>query len=73
MGPFATAIAYGCLVALRWLLWITAGLLLVLLVTQYLRGDDWARPGGNVLLALALTAAGWLSGFVAERILRASR
>jgi hypothetical protein len=73
MGPFATAIAYGCLTALRWLCWITAGLLVVLIITQYLRGDDWARPGGNALLGAGMAAAGWLSGFVAERIVRASR
>lgn len=73
MGPFATAIAYGCLTALRWLLWGTAGLLAVLIVTQYFRGDDNARPLGNAIVALGMTAGGWLSGFAAERLLRASR
>lgn len=74
MGPVATAVAIGCLTALRWLIWAAAGLLVVLIVVQVLRGDVWAQPVPNALVALGLAVGGWLAGFVADRLAsRASR
>jgi len=70
MGPMATAIAAGCLTAMRWLLWLTTGLLLLLIVVQYFRGDVAAQPQSNAILALALFALGALSGWIARRLLR---
>ncbi len=70
MGPMATAIAAGCLSAMRWLLWLTTGLLLLLIVVQYFRGDVGAQPQSNALLALALFVLGALSGWIARRLMR---
>lgn len=68
MGPVATAVAMGCLTALRWLTWVAAGLLLVLIAVQFLRGDEGAQPVANALVALGLAAGGWLAGFVADKL-----
>lgn len=72
MGPVATAVAIGCLTALRWLLWLAAALLVILVAVQFLRGDDWAQPGPNALAALVLAAAGWLAGYVADKLAAAA-
>ena len=60
MGPFASTVLYGCLEALKWLLWATAGLLVVLIVTQALRGDADARPLVNLAMAGAFLVGGAL-------------
>lgn len=70
MGPVATAIAVGCLTALRWLLWLTAALLVVLIAMQFARGDQWAQPGANAALAAAMAVGGWLSGYAADWLTR---
>lgn len=70
MGPVATAIAVGCLTALRWLLWLTAALLVVLIATQYVRGDQWAQPTANAALAAVMALAGWASGYAADWLTR---
>ena len=68
MGPIATAVAVGCLTVLRWLLWLAATLLVVLIVVQYFRGDQDQRPASIALIALGFVAAGCLSGFIARRL-----
>ena len=68
MGPLSTAILIGCLNGLRWLLLLAAGLLLILVVTQALRGDADAAPAPLLILAAALCAMGEISGFVARRL-----
>jgi hypothetical protein len=68
MGPFATAIATGCLDALRWLLWLVAALLLALVVVQYARGDEGASPLQMIALAAVAVVAGVTCGLVSTRI-----
>lgn len=68
MGPVATLIAAACLEALKWLLWATAGLLLVLLVVQWARGDAEARPMAVTLLGLGFAVAGFVCGWASARL-----
>lgn len=70
MGPIASAIAIGFLEAVRWLLWIAAALLVVLIVVQALRGDAGASPLANAIAALAMAAGGWACRWAAAWILR---
>jgi hypothetical protein len=73
MGPLSTAILAGCLQALRWLLWLTALLVLILVAAQAWRAEEIARPLANVIIALGLVAAGWGSEYIARVILRRAR
>ncbi len=68
MGPFSRAILIGCLDALRWLFWLGAGLLVLLVVVQAFRGDADALPKSNLAGAAALAALGWLCGFAARKL-----
>ena len=68
MGPFATAIATGCLDALRWLLWLVAALLVALVVAQYARGDQSASPLQLIALAGVAVVAGFACGLVSSRV-----
>jgi lipoprotein signal peptidase len=72
MGPLATGILIGCLAGLRWLLWLVAFLLAVLLIVHAIRGDAGANPLQTGLLVLFFGGLGWVSGFVSARILAAS-
>ncbi len=67
MGPLPTAILIGCLNGLQWLLWLAGGLLLIMVVTQSLRGDSDAMPLANLAVALVLFAGGALSGYFARK------
>lgn len=58
MGPVSLTIMRAGLQVLQWLLWGTAGLLLVLVVTQSIRGDSDAVPGTNLMLAGFFAVAG---------------
>lgn len=69
MGPLASAVLIGCLNGLQWLLWLTAGLLLLLVVTQFLRGDADAMPVPNLIGAIALAILGYICGFAARKLL----
>lgn len=71
VGPVATLIATACLEALKWLFWITAGLLAVMIVVQGLRGDAHARPLASAVLGLGFAAAGLACGWLAARLRRA--
>jgi hypothetical protein len=60
---FARSMAIACLTVTRALCWITGGLLLLLTLVQFVRGDIDARPvmtlsSGLVFVALGL-AASW--------------
>ncbi|MFY8038373.1 MAG: hypothetical protein ACOVN4_01730 [Bosea sp. (in: a-proteobacteria)] len=60
---FARSMAIACLTVMRALCWITGGLLVLLTLVQFVRGDLDARPvmtmsSGLVFVALAL-AASW--------------
>ena len=69
MGPFSTAVAIGCLAALRWLFWLTGALMALLIVKQWLSGEEVVASLG--LGALCFAALGWLSGFAAQQIEKA--
>jgi hypothetical protein len=69
MGPFATAVLSACLQALRYLLWITAGLLVALAAVQALRGDPSFKPLTLVFLALLFAIGGFVSGRAASALL----
>jgi hypothetical protein len=68
MGSFSLAVAVGCLDALRWLLWGTALLLMLLIVVQFLRQDEDAVPAANAMLSAGLAIAGGASGWMARRL-----
>ena len=69
MGPLPTAILIGCLEGLKWLLWLAAGLLVILVVTQALRGDADALPVPNLIVAAAMFCAGVVCAYVARRLM----
>ena len=60
MGPFPRALMVACPTVLRWLLMITAGLLLILIVVQYLRGDEGAAPVPLLAMAALMAAGAWV-------------
>lgn len=66
MGPFSSAVAIGCLTALRWLFWLTAALCAALIAKQMMAGDGLLP--GLALTVLAFAVLGWLSGFAAQYI-----
>ena len=71
MGPFPRAILIACFTVLKWLCWITAALLLLLIASQYMRGD-LVTPGQFALAALGMAVFGWVCGRAAgwfERLL----
>jgi phosphatidylglycerophosphate synthase len=66
--PIARAVLSGCLTALRWMLWVTAVLLLVLFVIAYLRptGESPLRP---IAVGIVVSAVcGWISGRLARLV-----
>ncbi|GGH24855.1 hypothetical protein GCM10007036_31560 [Alsobacter metallidurans] len=65
---FSTAVASACLTVLQWLLWLTAGLLLLLLVVQSLRGDADAQPVTTAVMAVAAGVLGWMFGAAGRRL-----
>ena len=67
---FSTAVASACLSVLQWLLWLTAGLLLLLIVVQALRGDADAQPGTTAMMAVLAGAVGWMFGAAGRRLAR---
>jgi hypothetical protein len=66
MGDFPRAILIACLQVLRWLLFATAALMLVLLIVQQLRGDPGAVPVQLGIGAILMLAAGIICGRAAR-------
>lgn len=66
MGDFSRAIMVACLQVLRWLLFVTGGLMLLLVVVQQVRGDDGAAPLSLGIAALAMLAGGYICGKAAS-------
>ena len=63
------AVLSGCLNGLRWLFWIVAGLFVLLVAVQTLRGDGDALPQSNLLVATLFAAAAWACGYAARKLL----
>lgn len=70
MGPISTVVLAGCLQALQWLSWAIAGLLVLLVAVQALRGDAGAQPLANVIVAAAFLLGGVVSGLLGRAILK---
>ncbi len=68
MGPVATAVLSGCLQALKWLLWLVAALLLILVAVQYFRGDAAAKSVANLVTMAVFAGAGLVAHLVAVKI-----
>lgn len=56
---------------MKWLFAVTAGLLVILTVTQYFRGDEGARPALNLSLAAGFLVLAIGSRWVARRVQKA--
>ncbi len=66
--PLARAVLSACLTALRWMLWVTAALLLALFVIAYLRteGESPLRPIAFGIVVSAI--GGWICGRLARHV-----
>lgn len=62
----ARAVAVACLTVLKWMLWLVAVLLLVLIVAQYLRAEE-GEPLRQLLGAGIAGVFGGVCGYLAER------
>ena len=62
MGPFATAILVGCLQGMKYLLWLVAVLLLMLVLAQWLRGESAFKLVLLSFMALLALGGGLVSG-----------
>lgn len=65
----ARAVATACLTVLKWMLWLVAVLLLLLIVTQYFRGEE-VQVQAQLTGAAVAGAIGWLCGYLAGRFAR---
>lgn len=69
MGPFATAILAGCLQGMKYLLWLVAVLLLMLVLAQWLRGESAFKLALLSFMALLALGGGLVSGRAAAALL----
>jgi len=69
MGAFATAILVGCLQGMKYLLWLVAVLLLMLVLAQWLRGESAFKLALLSLMALLALGGGLVSGRAAAALL----
>ena len=69
MGPFATAILVGCLQGMKYLLWLVAVLLLMLVLAQWLRGESAFKLALLSFMALLALGGGLVSGRAAAALL----
>lgn len=69
MGPFATAILAGCLQGMKYLLWLAAVLLLMLLLVQWIRGESAFKLAILSIIALLALGGGFVSGRAAAALL----
>ncbi len=63
------AVAIACLTVLKWLLWITGGLLVILALKQYF-GLDASGVVKSVLLGAGSFLVGWVCKILAARFER---
>lgn len=68
MGPVARMIIYTGLLVLKGLLWLASGLLIVLVVVQYFRGDAHANPGLHFVLAAIFLLVGLVADYLGRKI-----
>lgn len=69
MGPFATAILVGCLQGMKYLLWLVAFLLVMLLLVQWMRGDSAFKLIIFSIVAVLALGGGFVSGRAAAALL----
>jgi hypothetical protein len=66
--PVARAVLSGCLIALKWMLWVTAAVLLVLFVIAY-RSRLGESPLKPIAFGIAMSlGGGWLCGRIARAV-----
>jgi hypothetical protein len=63
----ARAAAVACLTVLKWMLWLTGGLLLVLIAAQWLRAEPNADPLRVLVGAVLCGGAGLLCQFMSKK------
>ena len=68
---FSAAIFSAAMTAMKWLFGLTAALLVVLTVTQWLRGDEDARPAFTLSLAAGFVVLAVLSEFAGRKLEKA--
>ncbi len=69
MGPLPIVVLSGCLNGFRWMLWLVAVLLIILMISQKLRGDVDLRPVPQVLAICAFVIAGYASAWASRQVL----
>ena len=69
MGPFATAILVGCLQGMKYLLWLVAVLLVMLVLAQWLRGESAFKLVLLSFMALLALGGDLVSGRAAAALL----
>lgn len=70
MGPFPRILLSACLNLMKWLFFVTSGLVLILMVVQQLRGDAEAAPAQLAVFAVVVAALGWASGRASHFFMR---
>jgi hypothetical protein len=65
----ARSVATVCLTVLKWMLWLVAALLLMLIVAQYFRGEE-VQVQAQLTGAVVAGGFGWLCGYLAGRFAR---
>ena len=68
MGPVGKAVAFGCAQALKWILWLAGGLLLILVIVQYVRGDVTANAQANLMVMAGFLVAGYICHAAGQKI-----
>lgn len=68
MGQLPLVVLSGGLTALRWMLWLVALGLIVLMIAQKLRNDPDLRPVPEVLAIGAFVIAGYASAWASRKI-----
>lgn len=72
MGQLSRAILYGCLEALKFMLWLCAGLVFILIGVEHWRGEPYAQPGAQAVLAAGFLAGGFLCRLLARLVARST-
>jgi hypothetical protein len=66
--PVARALLSGCLTALKWMLWVTAALLVAMAAFAYMRGEG-ESPLRPLVFGIAVSGlAGWICGRLARAV-----